>query len=151
MFGDPEKPASGVIEARTPLATLPERANTPDRCAASAPKTSRFPSLTPTPDDHPRAGRRSRRPAPPRAPVPPLTVSPPREHAIDPSEAAPLHPVQIDPSMSTEEPIAGTEIASALGGTPIAVEEELELEPPPFNDDGTTTDPVAFREWVSSS
>ena len=53
--------------------------------------------------------------------------------------------------MSTEEPIAGTEIASALGGTPIAVEEELELEPPPFNDDGTTTDPVAFREWVSSS
>ena len=75
----------------------------------------------------------------------------PREHVIDPSEAAPLHPVQIDPSMSTEEPIAGTEIASALGGTPIAVEEELELEPPPFNDDGTTTDPVAFREWVSSS
>lgn len=53
--------------------------------------------------------------------------------------------------MSTEEPIAGTEIASALGGTPIAVEEELELEPLPFNDDGTTTDPVAFREWASSS
>jgi hypothetical protein len=55
--------------------------------------------------------------------------------------------------MSTEEPIAGTEIESALGGTPIAVEEELELdlEPPPFNDDGTTTDPAAFREWVSSS
>ena len=53
--------------------------------------------------------------------------------------------------MSTEEPIAGTEIASALGGTPIAVEEELDLEPPPFNDDATTTDPAAFREWVISS
>ena len=49
--------------------------------------------------------------------------------------------------MSTEEPIAGTEIASALGGTPIAVEEELELEPPPFNDDGTTTDPAETVVW----
>ena len=73
LFGDPEKPASGVIEARTPLAALPERAHTPDRCATSAPKTSRFPSLTPTPDDHParvvdRAAQRRR--APPFHPLP---------------------------------------------------------------------------------